>query len=336
MNTELKNTVQVTDEEAQYDECAKRILGQKTILAHILVKTVDEFYGMKPEDVVAYIEGEPLIGTVPVDPGMTNGIGQEGERIIGFNTENVEVNEGLIRFDVIFYVRTRDRLTRIIINVEAQKSQPNEYDILNRGIFYMSRLVSSQKERDFVNSDFNDLRRVYSIWICFNMPENGINHIHLTNDCLLGSCQWKGSLDILNVIMIGIGQELPPKDEEYELHRLIGTLFSKKLTVTEKMNILEDEYHLPMEEKLREEVSIMCNLSQGIKEDGIAIGQEIGFENGRKTAQVSLIRKKYNKKMDAETIADFLEEKLSLITAVIDEIKKNPTATDEEIVKRVW
>ncbi len=37
-----------------------------------------------------------------------------------------------------------------------------------------------------------------------------MNHIHLTNDCLLGSCQWKGDLDIMNLIMIGIGKKLPP------------------------------------------------------------------------------------------------------------------------------
>ena len=43
MNTELKNAVKVTDSKAQYDTSAKRLLGQKSILAHILVKTV-EFY----------------------------------------------------------------------------------------------------------------------------------------------------------------------------------------------------------------------------------------------------------------------------------------------------
>lgn len=46
MNTEIKNTILTTDKEAQYDESAKRLLGQKSILAHILVKTVDEFAGM--------------------------------------------------------------------------------------------------------------------------------------------------------------------------------------------------------------------------------------------------------------------------------------------------
>ena len=38
----------------------------------------------------------------------------------------------------------------LIINIEAQKNEPNEYDILNRAIFYVSRMISSQKEKDFL------------------------------------------------------------------------------------------------------------------------------------------------------------------------------------------
>lgn len=40
---------------------------------------------------------------------------------------------------------------------KAQKEQPKEYSILNRAIFYVSRLISSQKERDFVGSNYNDI-----------------------------------------------------------------------------------------------------------------------------------------------------------------------------------
>ena len=72
MNTETKNTILITDKDAQYDERAKRLLGQKSILAHILVKTVDEFKGMNPKDVISYIESEPFINTVSVEPGLAN------------------------------------------------------------------------------------------------------------------------------------------------------------------------------------------------------------------------------------------------------------------------
>ena len=286
MNTELRNAVEATDRDAQYDESAKRLLGQKSILAHILVKTVDEFKGMNPRDVVSYIEGTPYISTVPVEPGLKNAIKESaGERVVGFNSENQERNEGLIRFDIVFYVRMKDGLSQIIINVEAQKSDPEGYDILNRAIFYVSRLISSQKERDFVNSNFDDMKRVYSIWVCMNMDENSMNHIHLTNDRVLGNCEWKGKLDLINIVMIGLAKELPPHDENYELHRLLGALLSKELTIDEKLNIIGTEYDIPMEEDFRKDVSVMCNLSQGIKEDGIAIGKEIGKEIGQEIGE---------------------------------------------------
>ena len=160
MNTELMNTIAAANDKAQYDACAKRLIGQKMILAHILVRTVDEFKGMQPMDVVPLIEGEPKIGIVPVEPGLTNE--RQGDKIIGLNTENTEEKEGLIRFDIVFYARMRDGLTQIIINVEAQKDDPDEYDILNRAIFYVSRMVSSQKERDFVHQHYKVYSKVYS------------------------------------------------------------------------------------------------------------------------------------------------------------------------------
>ena len=64
-----------------WETSAKRLLGQKSILAHILVKTVNEFKGMNPKDVVDYIEGTPHISTVPVEPGLTNRTSEtNGER----------------------------------------------------------------------------------------------------------------------------------------------------------------------------------------------------------------------------------------------------------------
>ena len=82
-------------DKAQYDTRVKRLLAQKSILAHILVKTVDEFKGMNPEDVVKYIEGEPSISVVPVEPGLANmeKTDATGQRIVGLNTEHDEKYE---------------------------------------------------------------------------------------------------------------------------------------------------------------------------------------------------------------------------------------------------
>ena len=192
MNTKLRNTVSVADTEAQYDEKAKQLRSNKIILAHILVKTVDEFHGMNPKDVVSYIEGDPFISVVPVEP--------------------------------------------------------------------VSRLVSSQKERDFVKTNYNDIRRIFSIWACMGMDENSLDYVHLTDDKLLGSYSWKGRLDLLNIVLIGISNELPEHVGKYELHRLLSTLLSMELAVDEKLSIMENEYNIPVDDRIRKNVNAMCKV----------------------------------------------------------------------------
>ena len=194
MDTEIRNAVSATDQDAQYDDKAKRL-----------------------------IEGQPFISVVPVEPGLTNVEKEEnGQRIVGMNTENAEINEGLIRFDIIFYV---------------------------------SRLVSSQKERDFVKTNYNDIRRVFSIWVCMGMDESSMAYVHLAKDDLLGSYPWKGGLDLLNIVLIGISNELPEHDEKYELHRLLSTLLSMELTVDEKLGIIEKEHSIVVDDRIREDVN---------------------------------------------------------------------------------
>ena len=318
MNTEIANAVNAAGDKAQYDTRVKRLLAQKSILAHILVKTVDEFKGMKPEDVVKYIEGEPSISVVPVEPGLANMEKPDaaGQRIVGLNTENAEINEGLVRFDIIFYVRMpsivgrKNGLSQIIVNIEAQKDEPTEYKILNRAIFYVSRLISSQKERDFVNTNYDDIKQVFSIWICMNMDDNSLSHIHLTKDEMLKPCNWKGNLDLLNIVLIGITNEIPEHDEKYEMHRLIGALLSSELKEQEKLDIIEHEYNIPISQEFREDVRIMCNLSTGIEERAT-----------EKTSE-KFILNMYKKGYTLDQIADVAETGVDEVEAIIK--KKEP------------
>ena len=316
MNTEIANAVNAAGDKAQYDTRVKRLLAQKSILAHILVKTVDEVKGMKPEDVVKYIEGEPSISVVPVEPGLANMEKPDaaGQRIVGLNTENAEINEGLVRFDIIFYVRMKNGLSQIIVNIEAQKDEPTEYKILNRAIFYVSRLISSQKERDFVNTNYDDIKQVFSIWICMNMDDNSLSHIHLTKDELLKPCNWKGNLDLLNIVLIGITNEIPEHDEKYEMHRLIGALLSSELKEQEKLDIIEHEYNIPISQEFREDVRIMCNLSTGI--------EERATERATEKTSEKFILNMYKKGYTLDQIADVAETGVDEVEAIIK--KKEP------------
>jgi hypothetical protein len=128
-------------------------------------------------------------------------------------------------------------------------------------------MVSSQKERDFVKANYDDIKRVVSIWICLNMRENSMSHYHLTKDILLGNQKWGGKEDMISIVMLGLSNELPEHDEKYELHRLLGALLSESITQAEKLNIIGNEYNIPLEYKFRKELGSMCNLSQGIVEN---------------------------------------------------------------------
>ena len=50
-----------------------------------------------------------------------------------------------------------------------------------------------------------------------------------------------------------------------------GSLFHSTRATTEK--ILEEEFGVAMNEELEREVLVMCNLSQGVKAEGISIGE---------------------------------------------------------------
>lgn len=59
-------------------------------------------------------------------------------------------------------------------------------------------------------------------------------------------------------------KNLPEKEEKYELHRLLSALLSSDLEVEDKLDIMEKEYDIPLENDIRKDVKEMCNLSQGL------------------------------------------------------------------------
>ena len=145
-----------------------------------------------------------------------------------------------------------------------------------------------------------------------------MSHIHLTKEDLIGSYEWKGNLDLLNIIMIGLAKELPEYDETYELHRLLGALLSRELTVDEKLDIIGNEYDIPLEENFRKDMSTMCNLSQGVKEEGIAIGRREGLEEGRREGHAELITKMYKNGLSIELIASATDKTIEEVKTIIE------------------
>lgn len=278
----------------QYDDYAKFILSQKEILSRILKFTIKEFEDMEAEDIMGLIEGEPLVSKVSTEPGETNQTFHG--KITGNNTESTELEEGTIIFDVIFYVRMKDGVSRIIINLEAQGIEKPPYPLVNRTIFYIARLISSQKNRNFDHSNYGDMLRTYSVWICFNLEENCMNYLHLTNTSLFGTHEWLGDLELMNIFLVGLDKNLSEeaiKTTDSNLHYMLGTIFSNDLSPKDKVRLLSEREDMPAGTHIRKELDTMCNLSYGIEEQGI--------EKGR----LDLIKNMLSKHMPVEDIMKY-------------------------------
>ena len=126
--------------------------------------------------------------------------------------------------------------------------------------------------------------------------------------------------------MIGLAKELPEHDETYELHRLLGALLSRELTIDEKLDIIGNEYDIPLEENFRKDMSTMCNLSQGVKEEGIAIGRREGLEEGRREGHAELITKMYKNGLSIEQIASATDKTVEEVKTIIEGKEKSQEA----------
>ena len=93
------------------------------------------------------------------------------------------------------------------------------------------------------------------------------------------------------------------------MYWVLGALSFKELRIDEKLIIIGNEYDIPIEENFRKDVSVMCNLSQGIKEDGIAIGA------AREKAQIIL--NMYKNSFTAEQIASATDKDIEEVKAII-------------------
>lgn len=195
-----------------------------------------------------------------------------GDKIVGSRTEDSVPGEGKIVYDIKFYIyTTNEERIKLIINLEAQKKFQMGYDLVTRGIFYGARRLSGQLDIEFMNSDFDNIKKVYSIWICMDTPKYAINTIteySMEQKKVVGNFQGKARYDLISVIMLCLGKY---EETESNIFDLLGTLLSDKQPL-EKKTILENKYHIPMTTELKEGINIMCNLSELVEERGIEKG----------------------------------------------------------------
>ena len=245
MNNELAGAVLTADIKAQYDAQCKLVLSQKEVLAWILQGVAEEFALLSREEIKACIEGMPWISSVSVAPGGTGG------RITGLETESRIEGEGRVVYDIRFPANLpgHGRLVRLLIDVEAQKDYYPGYQLPTRGIFYGARMISSQLGTEFSGSNYDGLKKVYSIWICMGVPKkigNAVTEYRMEKrDIRPGFPDRREAYDKLSVIMIGLNGQAGCGEG---FLGMLNTLFSTQLDVRQKKAILQERYGMRMDD----------------------------------------------------------------------------------------
>lgn len=270
----------VSPEKMRYDQYVKEFVADIQILARIVQHTVAEFGGLDIDEIIESIDAESIeVGETPVEPGLTNYGKLQGEL-----TENIVLNEGIIFFDVRFSLKKNHTQFKIIINIEAQKSTDPKrlgYHIENRIVYYLSRLISSQKEVEFFHSDYDSIKKVYSIWICMDAEDekDSITQISLAEKALYGAPQNFEQLDKMCGIVVHIRENSDVQESKNKLIAMLEDVFSKEDCETKKKN-LQDKHGIRMTIELEGRMDDVCNLSDVVEERGIKAGLEKGMAQG--------------------------------------------------------
>ena len=324
--TALASDIEMENLLIQYDKSIKKVLANKPILARILKFTVQELSILSLQQIESCIDSNSvMIGQTFVEPGLSN------PKIINKQLEDDISGEGRIVYDLRFEVNLPDgEKTKIIINIEAQRKSNPGYSIVNRGIFYVARLLSAQLNTEFTNNgsdsaQYDNMKKVYSIWICMDCPEDKKDSI--VSYSLKPEILYQGNknlnidytYDYVGVVVVHLSG-----NPEYSQNQLIGMLDTllSKMDVKAKKQKLQEEFQLPMTMEIDQEVSDMCNLSLGLWEEAVTEGRLQGVREGRLEGRLEGERKGR-----LESLRDMILDGLT----TIDKLRATGRYTSEEL-----
>ncbi len=191
---------------------------------------------------------------------------------------NHSLREGIIYYDIRFAAHHKGMEWKILVNIEAQKSSDSSklgYHLENRIVFYLARMISAQKQMEFFHSDFDNLKKVRSIWICMDSKEteDSIEEMSFESNRIFGNSEKLHHTDLMKGIIVNIRNDETIasdkiKKSKNKLIAMLEELLSRK-DVAKKKHILEREYGMIMSEELEGRMQNMCNLSELVKESAV-------------------------------------------------------------------
>lgn len=277
------NAMQLTADMEGLDVQSKLLLHSKEVLAVILQGVVKEYQNYSRQEIIGFIEAGSIVDDKEVSAGRTNTL------IKGDSAEFVQLNEKTSYFDLMFraknpFLSTEDVLVSLHVDVEPQKTYRPGYPIEKRGLYYLARSLSSQLSLATETTDYGQLEKCCSIWICRDdIPKEdrySISFYEIVNSKNIGgNAVKKENYDLMTLVIIKLGDKKyngKKGEEGFELlHFLNLLMYPHSEDFIEKMS---DYIDFSDNEELWKEAPHMFSLSQCIYEEGFDDGKETGIE----------------------------------------------------------
>jgi hypothetical protein len=294
--TNIAQTIDIADDLARYDECAKKLLSYDVIVAWILKSCTKEFSQYSVQFIMDNcLKEKPEISRRSVHqdhPDREQAL--DGDRSIEKgNSESTAIKEQTIYYDIRFkaYVPGKNEPIVLIINLEIQLDDTPGYPLVKRGFYYCARMISEQYGTIFTNERYQDICKVYSIWVCpspAKKRKNGIFRYHTVEEIVYGESDVRQpDYDLMEVVVLNLGDA--DKKNNREILNLLNVLFSPITPPDDKKKILEDDFNIAMTAEFESEVQRMCNLSKGVYNEGVQQGIQQGMQQG-----IQLLTKLYS------------------------------------------
>ena len=276
--TSIAQSIEAAGNNARFDNCAKSIIGYKAISAWILKTCTKEFADCDVKYIAEHCISDVAISEKAVHQDhLDKSARLSGDaKITSINSESTSIKEGTILYDVRFKALApgQNEPIGLIINIEIQNDDRPGRSITNRAEYYCARMITEQYGTVFTEGHYQDLQKIYSIWICPDPAakrQNGIFRFPRKMETVFGNSPFKDEdFDNSEYIVIFVGKLDDPNDNQ--IIDLLYTIFSNDITVEEKKQRLSSVYGIEMTREIESEVLEMCNLSKGIENRGEAKG----------------------------------------------------------------
>ena len=141
-------------------------------------------------------------------------------------------------------------------------------------------MISAQHGTEFTNSNYQDIKKVYSIWIAIKPPvekQNTITRYRIVEENMVGHVEEPvQNYDLMTMLMICLGQ---PEDTDCDILKLLDVLLSNEIEAAEKQRVLQHDFDIPMTKELERGINDMCNLGEVIARENMAKGVITSIKN---------------------------------------------------------